>query len=33
LDPSIPPSVFLPFDLGAFSEDMDNMWSFLRDES
>jgi hypothetical protein len=33
LDPSIPPSVFLPFDSGFFSEDMDNMWPFLRDGS
>ena len=33
LDPSVPPSVFLPLDSSSFSENMDDMWSFLRDGS
>ena len=33
LDPSVPPSVFLPFELGSFSENMDDMWSFIRNGS
>ena len=33
LDPSVPPSVFLPLEPGSFSENMDDMWSFLRDGS
>jgi hypothetical protein len=33
LDPSVPPSVFLPLESGSFSENMDDMWSFLRDGS
>ena len=31
LDPSVPPSVFLPLEPGSFSDNMDDMWSFLRD--
>ena len=33
LDPSVPPSFFLPLELGSFSENMDNIWPFLRDGS
>jgi hypothetical protein len=32
LDPSVPPSVFLPFGSGAFTEDMDNMWTLFCGE-
>jgi len=33
LDPSVPPSFFLPLEPGSFSENMDDMWSFIRDGS
>ena len=33
LDPSVPPSVFLPLEPGSFSANMDDMWSFVRDGS
>jgi hypothetical protein len=33
LDLSVPPSVFLPLESGSFSENMDEMWSFLHDGS
>ena len=32
LDPSVPPSAFLPFGSGAFVEDVDNMCSLLPEE-
>ena len=33
LDSLVPPSSFLPFGSGAFTEDVDNMWSLLCGES
>ena len=29
MDPSIPPSVFLPAELGPFTEDASSVWSML----